>query len=429
MKDWDNPLELNLEESKIDPFLQNELNEQNQPSMGDAQKIDTDSDPLVDLILQEFKNDHWAKPQESEAPKEIVLEQSAHENLTVAKTVEGAKSSRVRVDDKSMLNSRADVNQLVPIKYHWAWESYLTGCANHWMPTEVPMTKDIETWRDPNGLTDDERLMLKRNLGFFASSESLVANNIIFSVYRHLSNPECRQFLLRQAFEEAIHTHTFQYIVESLGLDDGEIFNMYMEIPSVHDKAAWALEHTKALEEGHFMPNTLENKRRFVCNLFALYVCMESLWFYTGFAQVLSLGRRNKMMGIAEQYQYIMRDESVHFNFGIDAINQIRNENVGLWDEAFEQRILTMLHEAIDLEVKYAQDTMPNGMLGLNADIIQEYLQYVANRRCKQLNLPEQFVGATNPMPWMSEAMDLKKEKNFFETRVTEYQSGGSLSW
>ncbi len=337
--------------------------------------------------------------------------------------------SHVRIDEKSMLNSRADLNQLVPIKYHWAWDKYLAGCANHWMPTEVSMTKDIELWRSPNGLTEDERLMIKRNLGFFSSSESLVANNIIFSVYRHLSNPECRQYLLRQAFEEALHTHTFQYIVESLGLNQSEIFSMYTQIPSVHDKAAWAFQHTKEMEDGAFNTDTLANKRRFTRNLFALYVCMESLWFYTGFAQVLSLGRRNKMVGIAEQYQYIMRDESVHFNFGIDAINQIRNENPGLWNAEFEKEILKMLNEAIELEVDYAKDTMPNGILGLNSKTIESYLHFIANRRCKQLGIAEQFPGATNPMPWMSEVIDLKKEKNFFETRVTEYQSSGSLSW
>ncbi len=352
------------------------------------------------------------------------------QNLPSEDSVTETKSGvRVRVEDKYMLNSRADVNQLVPIKYHWAWEKYLSGCANHWMPTEVPMTRDIEMWRSGDALTEDERLMIKRNLGFFSSSESLVANNIIFSVYRHLSNPECRQYLLRQAFEEAIHTHTFQYIVDSLGLDEGEIFNMYMEIPSVHDKAAWALEHTKALEDPSFKTDTLENKRQFVRNMFALYVCMESLWFYTGFAQILSLGRRNKMTGIAEQYQYIMRDESVHFNFGIDAINQIRNENPELWNNEFEHSIVKMLLEAIDLEVAYAHDTMPNGILGLNAVTIKQYLQFIANRRCKQLGIIEQFPDAGNPMPWMSEVVDLKKEKNFFETRVTEYQSGGSLNW
>ena len=338
-------------------------------------------------------------------------------------------AARVRVDDKTMINSCADVNQLVPIKYKWAWQRYLEGCANHWMPTEVSMSKDIYTWKHPNGLSAEERLMLKRNLGFFASSESLVANNIVFAVYKHLANPECRQYLLRQAFEEAIHTHTFQYIVESLGIDEGEVFNLYREVPSVHDKAAWALQHTKELEDADFCTGTQENNRIFVKNLVALYVCMESLWFYTGFAQVLSMGRRNKMTGIAEQYQYIMRDESLHFNFGIDVINQIRIENPGLWTGQFEKTVLKMIHEALELEIAYAHDTMPHDLLGINANMVEEYMKYIANRRLSQLGLPPEFDNVSNPFPWMSEIMDLGKEKNFFETRVTEYQTGGTLEW
>ena len=338
-------------------------------------------------------------------------------------------AARVRVDDKAIINSRSDVNQLVPIKYNWAWQRYLEGCANHWMPTEVAMSKDIYTWKHPEGLTPDERLMLKRNLGFFASSESLVANNIVFAVYRHLTNPECRQYLLRQAFEEAIHTHTFQYIVESLGIDEGEVFNLYREVPSVHDKAAWALRHTRELEDPEFRTGTQEKNRLFVKNLIALYVCMESLWFYTGFAQVLSMGRRNKMTGIAEQYQYIMRDESLHFNFGIDVINQIRIENPGLWTGTFEKFVLRMIHEALELEIAYAHDTMPRDLLGMNAAMVEEYMKYIANRRLAQLGLPAEFQNVSNPFPWMSEVMDLGKEKNFFETRVTDYQTGGALEW
>ena len=338
-------------------------------------------------------------------------------------------AARVRVDDKAIINSRSDVNQLVPIKYKWAWQRYLEGCANHWMPTEISMSKDIYTWKHPEGLTDDERLMLKRNLGFFASSESLVANNIVFAVYKHLTNPECRQYLLRQAFEEAIHTHTFQYIVESLGIDEGEVFNLYREVPSVHDKAAWALQHTKELEDPDFCTGSQENNRLFVKNLIALYVCMESLWFYTGFAQILSMGRRNKMTGIAEQYQYIMRDESLHFNFGIDVINQIRIENPGLWSGVFEKEVLRMIHEALELEIAYAHDTMPRNLLGMNANMVETYMKYIANRRLKQLGLPPEFKDVSNPFPWMSEIMDLGKEKNFFETRVTDYQTGGALEW
>ncbi|WP_089926458.1 ribonucleotide-diphosphate reductase subunit beta [Lentzea albida] len=340
-----------------------------------------------------------------------------------------AGAARVSVDDKAMINCRADVNQLLPLKYHWAWEKYLAGCNNAWMPTEVSMQADIGLWKSKDGLTDDERLMIKRNLGFFATSESLVANNIVLAVYRHLTNPECRQYLLRQAFEEAVHTHTFQYICESLGLDDGELFNMYREIPSITDKAAWALQFTQHLEDPEFRTGTPEKDQAFLKDLVAFYVVFEGMWFYTGFAQILSLGRRNKMVGVAEQYQYILRDESIHLNFGIDAINQIKIENPHLWNDVFQKEVRTMLAEGCELEIAYGRDTMPNGILGLNADLCEQYMRFITNRRCAQLGLEPVWEQTENPFPWMSEMMDLKKEKNFFETRVIEYQNGGSLEW
>ncbi len=339
------------------------------------------------------------------------------------------QGSRVSVDQKAMINCRADVNQLLPLKYGWAWDKYLAACNNHWMPTEVPMQADLALWRSRDGLTEDERRAIKRNLGFFAASESLVANNLVLAVYRHLTNPECRQYLLRQAFEEAVHTHTFQYICESLGLDEGELFNMYREVPSITAKAEWALKYTQHLSDSRFETGSASADQDFLRDLIAFYVVFEGMWFYTGFAQILSLGRRNKMVGIAEQYQYILRDESIHLNFGIDVINQIRIENPGLWQPEFQAEVRQMLVEACALEVAYGRDTMPNGFLGLNADLCESYLHFITNRRCAQLGLPPVFPETDNPFPWMSEAMDLKKEKNFFETRVIEYQSGGALRW
>ncbi len=339
----------------------------------------------------------------------------------------GAK--RIQVDDKKIINCRADLNQLVPFKYLWAWQKYLDACANHWMPNEINMSADIATWKDPQGLSDDERLIIKRALGFFSTADSLVANNLVLAVYRHITNPECRQYLLRQAFEEALHTHSYQYIIESLGLDEAEIFNMYREVPAVHDKAAWSLPYTQSMADLNFHTGTPENDQRLLHDLVAFYVVFEGIFFYVGFVQLLSFGRRNKMTGTAEQIQYILRDESMHMNFGIDVINQIKLENPLLWTREFQQQLTHMIHEATQLETRYAFDTMPRGVLGLNAAMFTDYMHYIANRRCQQIGLNEIYPGAVNPFPWMSEMMDLKKEKNFFETRVIEYQTGGTLSW
>lgn len=335
---------------------------------------------------------------------------------------------RIRVDDKAIINCRADLNQLVPFKYRWAWQKYLDACANHWMPQEINMNADIALWKSRDGLTEDERTIIKRNLGFFSTADSLVANNLVLAVYRHITNPECRQYLLRQAFEEALHTHAYQYVVESLGLDEGEVFNMYRELPAVARKAEWALPFTQSLSDPSFRTGTPEADQRLLRDLIAFYVIFEGIFFYVGFTQILSMGRRNKMTGTAEQFQYILRDESMHMNFGIDVINQIKIENPHLWGAAFQQEIIAMLREAVDIEVQYARDTMPRGILGLNAPMFENYLKFIANRRCAQIGLPEQYPGASNPFPWMSEILDLKK-KNFFEGRVTEYQSGGALVW
>ena len=376
--------------------------------------------PAVDLALEP------GLPEPSPVPQEVPAESSA--GATGLETLEMG-AARIQVDDKQIINCRADLNQLVPFKYTWAWEKYLAACNNHWMPQEINMTADIALWKNPDGLTEDERMIVKRNLGFFSTADSLVANNLVLAVYRHITNPECRQYLLRQAFEEAIHTHAYQYCVESLGLDQGEVFNMYRELPSVARKAEWALPFTQSLGDPEFQTGTHENNQRLLRDLIAFYVVFEGIFFYVGFSQILSMGRRNKLTGVAEQFQYILRDESMHMNFGIDVINQIKIENPQLWSGEFQQRMIDLILEGVELEVAYAHDTMPRGILGMNAPVFEEYVQFIANRRLAQIGLPAQFPGAQNPFQWMSETLDLKKEKNFFETRVTEYQTGGALSW
>ena len=340
-----------------------------------------------------------------------------------------AFSGRVNASDKRMINGQTDVNQLVPFKYHWAWDKYLAGCANHWMPQEVSMSRDIAQWKDSTALTDDERLIVKRNLGFFTTADSLAANNIVLGTYRHITAPECRQYLLRQGFEEAIHTHAYQYIVESLGLDESEVFNAYQEVASIKDKDDFLIPFINILTDPNFKTGTPEADQQLLRSLIVFACIMEGLFFYVGFVQILALGRQNKMQGAAEQYQYILRDESMHCNFGIDVINTIKLENPHLWTAEFRAEITDLMQQGVELEYRYAEATMPRGVLGLNATMFKEYLRFIANRRCQQIGLDLMYPGATNPFPWMSEMMDLKKEKNFFETRVTEYQTGGALSW
>ena len=385
-------------------------------------------------------NEALNKPEEVKAPPVIREQPKESSKIKSESTVDVNEgytgmedlekgAGRIQVDDKAIINCRADLNQLVPFKYDWAWQKYLDGSANHWMPEEVPMHDDIKLWQDPKGLTEDERKIVEVNLGFFSTADSLVANNLVLAVYRHITNPECRQYLLRQAFEEAIHTHAYTYCVQSLGLDESKIFNMYREIPAVATKAEWALPFTQSLGDPTFRTGSSENNQRLLRDLIAFYVVFEGIFFYVGFTQILSMGRRNKLTGVAQQFQYILRDESMHMNFGIDVINQIKLENPELWTEEFQSEMIELIKTGVDLETRYAYDTMPKPILGMNANLFEEYIKFIANRRFVQIGLPEQYPGAKNPFEWMSEIMDLKKEKNFFETRVTEYKVGGQLKF
>jgi ribonucleoside-diphosphate reductase beta chain len=329
---------------------------------------------------------------------------------------------------KSLLNSSpVMVNQLMPLSYRWAWEHYLNGCANHWMPNEVPMTKDIETWRGKS-LTEAERLVILRNLGFFATAESLVGNNLVLAIFKHITNAECRQYLLRQAFEEAVHTHAFLYIVESLGLNEREIFTMYHTIPAIARKDTFEMQLTEALLDPTFSTETTAGAQQFLKNLIGYYVIMEGIFFYSGFAMILSFHRRNLMTGIGEQFQYILRDETIHLNFGIDLINGIKAEHPKLWTSQFQAEILALIQEAVELEIAYAQDCLPQGILGLRASSFRDYVQHIADRRLERIGFAALY-HSPHPFPWLSETIDLGKEKNFFETRVTEYQAASTLQW
>jgi len=292
---------------------------------------------------------------------------------------------------------------------------------------EVSMAKDIEIWKS-DILTDGERQLIMRNLGFFSTAESLVANNIVLAIFKHVTNPEARQYLLRQAFEEAIHTHTFHYIVESLALDPGEIFNMYNEIESISQKDRFEMKLTENLLDPHFSTETTEGAQKFLENMIGYYIIMEGIFFYSGFAMILSLHRQNKMTGIGEQFQYILRDETIHLNFGIDLINGIKEENPELWTDEFQNHITDLIDQSVKLEIAYAKDCLPDGVLGLTSEMFEDYVGYIADRRLERIGLNARYK-TKNPFPWMSEVMDLGKEKNFFETRVTEYQSSATLTW
>ncbi|MCI0597803.1 ribonucleotide-diphosphate reductase subunit beta [Candidatus Parcubacteria bacterium] len=335
----------------------------------------------------------------------------------------------VDINKRRIINGvDADVIQLYPMRHTFAWDAYMAGNANHWLPTEISMQRDIEQWRSSSALTSDERKAFETVLGFFTTADSIAANNVVLALYKHVTSPECRMYLLRQGYEEAVHTHAYQYIVESLGMDESKIFNMYREVKAIYDKDNMVL----ALNEGIFAPafktGTFENDQKFLENLCVFSLIMEGIFFYSSFAVMFGFQRQNKLTGSAEQIQYIMRDESQHLNFGINMINAIKEEQPELWTKEFQQRIIDLVKRAVVLEYTFATEVFPRGIFGMNAAGFKQYIEHIADRRLERVGLASQY-NVTNPFTWMSEAVDLNKEKNFFETRVTEYKTGGQLSW
>lgn len=350
-------------------------------------------------------------------------------NLTSNQPIIQRNATRVNINKRKIINGEdADVIQLWPIKHKFAWEAYNVGNANHWLPTEISMQLDIEQWRASNVLTDDERHAFKTVLGFFTTADSIAANNIVLAIYKHVTSPETRMFLLRQGYEEAIHTQAYQYIVESLGLDGTEIFNMYREVDAIYNKDEFILSFNNGIFDPNFKTGTFENDQLFLENICVFSLILEGVFFYSSFAVMFGFQRQGKLTGSAEQIQYIMRDESMHMNFGVDLINTIKEEQPELWTEEFVERIKKLMMKAVTLEYTFATEVFPKGIFGLNADGFKQYIEHIADRRLARVGIAPIY-GSPNPFPWMSEAVDLTKEKNFFETRVTEYKTGGTLSW
>ncbi len=339
----------------------------------------------------------------------------------------GAKA--VSINNRRIINGAdADVVQLYPMRHIFAWDAYNIGNANHWLPTEISMQHDIEQWRSKTILTEDERRAFETVLGFFTTADSIAANNIVIALYKHITSPECRMYLLRQGYEEAIHTHSYQYIVESLGMDQSRIFNMYREVEAIYNKDNFILGFNEGIFDPNFKTGTFENDQKFLENILVFSLIMEGIFFYSSFAVMFGFQRQNKLVGSAEQIQYIMRDESQHLNFGINMANAIKEEQPELWTPKFQARIVDLIKRAVVLEYTFADEVFPKGIFGMNAAGFKQYIEYIADRRLETVGLPTQY-NVTNPFPWMSEAIDISKEKNFFETRVTEYKVGGALEW
>lgn len=315
------------------------------------------------------------------------------------------------------------VNQLLPHVHAWAWDLYKKGKNNNWNPEEVPMNRDIQNWGN-GSISDDEKLVIKRTLGFFAGSESLVGNNLI-SLYRYVTDPECRQYMSRQVWEECLHNDTIVYVCDSLKLDIDEVYEAYHNIPAIKAKDDFLMSITKGIRGG-IDTSTVEGVREFLKAAFIYWVVCEGIFFFSGFAMLLAL--KKKIPGIGEQIEYTLRDESLHIQFGATLINKIREQHPDAWTPEFEAELVEILKQAVQLEVAYAQDVLPRGVLGLRSESFLLYMEYVGNRRLENVGLNSfRFANDKNPFDFLSTVQDLIKSKNFFESKVTEYSSAGAL--
>ena len=214
----------------------------------------------------------------------------------------------------------AGVNQILPHKHHMAWDLFLKGVANNWSPSEINMSNDVKQWKDGT-LTADEKLLVKRCLGFFAGSESLVGNNLLLTVFKWITDAECRQYVLRQAYEESLHNWTVVTCCDSFSLKVNEVYEAYLNIPSIKAKDDFLMSITSDVNRPDFSTKTLEGKRELLRNLITYYIVCEGTFFFSGFAMLLALGRQNKLPGLSDQIRYKLRDEILHIKFGTYLIN------------------------------------------------------------------------------------------------------------
>ncbi len=353
---------------------------------------------------------------------------TAVKNTVVAtdasKTTQSASMEAVDVSQKRVINGQTDINQLAPFKYPWAWEYFLNANKNHWTPLDINMAQDVHDYH--HKLTLEERHVYENVLAYLTTSDILAMRNIGLAVMEKMSAPELQMYQARQVYEEALHTWTYQHCIETIGLDQAEIYNRYRVVPAINEKIRIANRRLASVLQAGTDLRDPEVKQDFVMAYTFFAAIFEGCWFYNGFSPIFALQRRGLMKGTAEQLQYIMRDEVLHASFGIRVVRQIlQEENMTLDPQAMRD----MWDEAEAAESGYAQYLLDSPILGYSAEDHIAQFRFIANRRCKQLGQPPAFEGAKAALPWLDEQANVRKEKNFFETRVTEYQSGGGLKW
>lgn len=330
------------------------------------------------------------------------------------------------IEGKKVINGkRTEFFNLLPLKYVWAYDLYKKMKANHWEPEDIPMHRDVFQYQ--NGiLTDLDKWVVHMTVGYFSAAEGIVGDNIIHVVRDIVTTSELKLVLGRHAHEENIHADSLLYIISSLGIEPYECEAMFVDIPSIKKKNEFVTSFSYPLRIDDDMTK-YENKVKLLKNMFVYGLVMEGTQFYSLFAMILSLYRQNKIPGIAQMIRYTMRDESNHIQLFTNLILELVKENPEIWNDDTKKQLSDIMKQGVELEEEFIHDVLPMRQVGLDADSFVEYIKYISNRRMENIGLEPLYPEATNTMPWLSELMDLRKEQNFFEGRVTEYKKASSL--
>ena len=328
---------------------------------------------------------------------------------------------------KRVINGRATVFfNLLPLKYRWAYDLYCTMKANHWEPEDIPMQKDIEQWQSEAVLSDVERWIIRMGIGYFSAAEGIVGDNIIHVVRELVTAPELKMVLGRHAHEENIHADSLLYMISSLGINPHECEAMFEDIATIRKKNEFVMEYSSQLR-GDLDLNTIEDRKALAKNIFIFGQCMEGTQFYGLFGMILSLYRQNKFPGIGQMFRYTLRDESNHIELFRNLLMELVDENPDIWTHEFQEELRDLMRQAVELEKEFIEDCLPVNAVGLSVGEFTQYIEYIADRRLEGCGLQTLQAGASNPFPWLAEMMDINKEQNFFEGRVTEYQKVSAL--
>jgi ribonucleoside-diphosphate reductase beta chain len=343
----------------------------------------------------------------------FILDQAKAEAALAAKRVVGGRETMTF--------------NLLPLRYGWAYELYRTMKANHWEPEDVQMAKDIEQWRSRSALSDIDRWIVRMGIGYFSAAEGIVGDNIIHVVRELVTASELKLVLGRHAHEENIHADSLLYMIASLGIDPHECEAMFEDIPTIAAKNAFVTQVSRELRRDLDVDDP-ESKRLLAKNIFVFGHCMEGTQFYGLFGMILSLYRQGKLPGIGTMFRYTLRDESNHIELFRRLLLELSLENPEIWDAGLREELRELMREAVRLEQEFIADCLPVEGVGLSREEFSQYIDYIADRRLEGVGLEPLSPGVGNPLPWLAELMDIRKEQNFFEGRVTEYQKASALA-